>query len=61
VFTREILEQQPIVLPVWVGVTKQEVYDYSPSLLNIKGLDWNSLGEQEVCRQLALVLLDQER
>jgi hypothetical protein len=61
VFTREILEQQQIVLPVWLGVTKQEVYEYSPSLLNIKGLDWNRLGEEEACRQLALVLLDQER
>jgi hypothetical protein len=61
VFTREILEQRQIVLPVWVGVTKQEVYDYSPSLLNVKGVGWNRLGQEEVCRQLLLVLLDQER
>lgn len=60
VFTREILEQHQVVLPVWFGVTKEEVYEYSPSLLNVKGLDWNRLGEEEVCRQLLLVLLDQD-
>jgi hypothetical protein len=61
IFTREILEQRQLVLPVWYGVTKQEVYDYSPSLLNVKGLDWNQMGEEEVCRQLCRALLDQER
>ncbi|MFL6306379.1 MAG: toll/interleukin-1 receptor domain-containing protein [Candidatus Sulfotelmatobacter sp.] len=61
VFIREILEQHQIVLPVWLGLNKEEVYDYSPSLLNVKGLDWDRLGEQEVCRQLVLVLLDTER
>jgi hypothetical protein len=51
VFTREILEQRGLALPVWCGVGKQAVYDYSASLLNVKGLDW-SLGADEVCRQL---------
>src|SRR6266545_629542 len=37
VFTREILEEKQLVLPVWHGVGKQEVYEYSPSLLNVKG------------------------
>ena len=40
------------MLPVWHGVTKQEVYEYSPRLLDVKGLDWKELGEDEVCRQL---------
>lgn len=44
IFTREILEESRLVLPVWYGVTKQQVYDYSLSLLNVKGLDWNKLG-----------------
>ncbi len=51
VFTREILEGQGIVLPVWHNVSKEAVHEYSPSLLNVKGLDW-SLGEEEVCRKL---------
>jgi hypothetical protein len=59
IFTREILEERQLVLPVWYGVTKKQVYEYSPSLLNVKGLDWNQLGEEEVCRQLVRVILDQ--
>ncbi len=61
IFTREVLEGHQLVLPVWYGVTKQAVYDYSPSLLNVKGVDWNQLGEDEVCRQLCRAILDQER
>jgi len=61
IFTREILEERQLVLPVWYGVTKQAVYDYSPSLLNVKGVDWNQLGEDEVFRQLCRAILDQER
>ena len=52
IFTRQILEKTDLILPVWYNVTQQEVYEYSPSLLNIKGLDWNTLGCEEVCRQL---------
>lgn len=52
VFTREILEETTLVLPVWYQVTKEDVYDYSPSLLDVKALDWEQLGEDEVCRQL---------
>ena len=29
-----------------------EVYNYSPSLANVKALDWNLLGEEEVWRLL---------
>jgi len=58
IFTREVLEQTQLVLPVWHGVTRETVYDYSPSLLNVKGLAWGKLGEDEVCRQLAGVLLE---
>jgi hypothetical protein len=52
IFTREILQQTNLVLPVWFRVDKTEVYNYSPSLLNVKGLDWERLGEDEVIRQL---------
>ncbi len=55
-FTREILEEKQLVLPVWHGVEKQEVYDYSPSLLNVKGLNWKQLGEDEVSRRLYLAI-----
>ncbi len=52
IFTREILEKKRLVLPVWYNISKDDVYNYSPSLLNVKGLDWIKLGEEEVCRQL---------
>lgn len=56
IFTREILEEQKLVLPVWYQVTKKQVYDYSPSLLNVKGANWDNLGENEVYRQLHRVI-----
>lgn len=56
IFTREILEESQLVLPIWSGVTKQEIYDYSPSLLNVKGVSWEDLGENEICRQIYLAI-----
>lgn len=56
IFTREILEGSNVVLPIWFGVTKQDVYDYSPALLNVKGLDWNAVGADEVCRQIYIAI-----
>jgi len=56
VFTREVLEEKQLVLPVWYGVGKQDVYEYSPSLLNVKGLNWKQLGEDEVCRRLYIAI-----
>jgi hypothetical protein len=35
------------------------VFAYSPSLLNVKGIDWTQLGEDEVCRQLNRVISDE--
>jgi hypothetical protein len=61
IFTREILERRQLVLPVWLEVTMQSVYEYSPSLLNVKGLCWNQLGKDEVCRQLYNAILDQRQ
>lgn len=52
IFTRGILENKALLLPVWYKVTKDEVFEYSPSLLNIKGIDYIQLGEKEVCNQL---------
>ena len=56
IFTREILEETQLVLPIWCGITTHEVYEYSPSLLNVKGVDWNALGEDEICRQIYLAV-----
>lgn len=57
IFTREILENKQLVLPIWSGVSKKDVYEYSPSLLNVLGLNWDELGKDEVCRRLVANLL----
>jgi hypothetical protein len=56
IFTRELMEQTDFVLPVWAGVTKQQVFDYSPSLADRVAVDW-SLGLDEVVRRLHRSLL----
>lgn len=52
IFTREILEKQNVILPVWLNVSVNEVYEYSPRLADKVGLP-ASLGAQEVARVLA--------
>ncbi len=51
IFTRQILEDSNVVLPVWCGVTKQQIYDYSPSLLDRVAVRWEE-GLEEVLRKL---------
>jgi len=51
VFTREILEKENLILPIWVNVSKEEVYKYSPYLVDRVGLNWN-LGIDTVCAGL---------
>jgi hypothetical protein len=51
IFTREILEQKNLILPVWYKVQKQDIYDYSPSLLDRFAANWD-LGEDEVVQRL---------
>jgi len=51
IFTREILEKSSVVLPVWYKVTSKDVYEYSPSLADRVGINWE-LGEDEVVRRL---------
>lgn len=57
IFTREIIEKKNIILPVWHNVTKENIYEYSPSLADKYALDWNS-GEDDVVRHLYGVLMD---
>jgi hypothetical protein len=51
VFTRELLEETHLVLPIWCGIGKNDLYDYSPALLNRVGVKWDR-GLQEVVRQI---------
>jgi hypothetical protein len=52
VFTREILEKQNVILPVWHNVAVQDVYQYSPRLADKVGLP-SSLGVKELARRLS--------
>jgi hypothetical protein len=51
IFTRELIEGTDFVLPIWHRVTKKQVFDYSPTLADRVGVNWE-LGEKEVVRRL---------
>ncbi|MBI4644730.1 MAG: toll/interleukin-1 receptor domain-containing protein [Deltaproteobacteria bacterium] len=51
VFTRELVEKQNIVLPVWHNVSVADIYQYSPSLADRVALHWSE-GFEEVARKL---------
>ena len=55
IFTRQIMEDTNLVLPIWNGVSAKDVYEYSPSLADKVGIQW-SLGKEEVARQIYRVL-----
>jgi hypothetical protein len=55
VFTREILEEKDVIIPVWHNITKQQVYDYSPRLLDKVGIP-SSLGVEEVALKIVQAL-----
>lgn len=40
IFTREIICNEKIVIPIWHDVTKNDIYEYSPSLADIFALTW---------------------
>lgn len=40
IFTRELIKKEKVILPIWSGVTKEEIYEYSPSLADTFALLW---------------------
>jgi hypothetical protein len=55
IFTRELIEYKNVILPIWVDVTKKEVYVYSPILANKIAIKWDA-GESEVIKKIYQVL-----
>jgi TIR domain len=51
IFTREIVERQRVILPVWHEISAQDVYQFSPILADRVAVQW-SLGVEEVARKL---------
>ena len=52
IYTREIHENQNVILPVWHNVVKHEVYGYCPSLVDRFALS-SSIGVNELASKLA--------
>lgn len=55
VYTREIIEKDNVILPVWHNVGVQEVYDYSPRMADKVGLN-SAEGVPALARKLAEVI-----
>lgn len=55
IFTREIIEKNNVMLPIWHNVGVQEVYQYSPRLADKVGLN-SSIGIPELARKLSNVI-----
>ncbi|MBD2077523.1 toll/interleukin-1 receptor domain-containing protein [Phormidium sp. FACHB-592] len=51
IFTRELVEERNLILPIWSEVTRNEVFEYSPTLADRVALNWN-LGLDEVASRL---------
>lgn len=51
IFTRELVEKQRVILPVWHQVTPEDVYAYSPILADRVGAQWSD-GVEEAARKL---------
>ncbi len=51
IFTREVVEKQRVILPVWHEISAQDVYQFSPILADRVAVQW-SLGVEEVARKL---------
>jgi hypothetical protein len=59
IYTREIIQGKRVMIPVWLDVTKEEVYEYSPILLDTVGIKAD-LGIDEITRRLFTALTAQE-
>jgi len=51
IFTREIFETKKLVLPVWIDVSKEQLFQYSPTLVDRVGVNWDK-GIDDVVRKL---------
>lgn len=56
IFTRELIHSKKIIIPIWVGVSKEDVFNYSPSLANTVAINWE-LGLEGVTKKLIKTLI----
>jgi hypothetical protein len=55
IFSREIVEKKHVILPIWVGVTPEQVYEYSPTLAGRYAVNWAE-GLDEVAQAIRRAL-----
>lgn len=60
IFTRELVERQRVILPVWHNVTPADVYEYSPILADRVAAQWTE-GVEETARKLYRAIGEQNR
>lgn len=53
---KQIFEKRNIMLPIWHGVTKEDVYKYSATLADTVGVQ-SSLGKEQVAKIMSEILL----
>lgn len=61
IFSREMVKGERIIFPIWCGVTPEEVYEYSPSLVDTFALHWpdgSKLSEEEYNKQFNRLIFD---
>ena len=51
IFTREILQKQKIILPIWHEVSAENVYEYCPSLVDRFAANWSE-GKEQVANKI---------
>ena len=51
VFTRELIEEKKLILPVWFEVSKKDIFEYSPSLADRVAAIWTGSAD-ETARKL---------
>lgn len=58
IFTRELIFEKKLILPIWHNVTVEEIYDYSPSLVDTFALKWPNKGldETEYNKEVELLI-----
>lgn len=54
IFTRELIERQNVIIPIWHGVTAEDVYAYSPILADKYAAIWTDA--DEVARRLISIV-----
>ena len=53
---KQIFGQKKVMLPIWKGISKEDVYEYSPALVDNFGLD-SSLGVEAIAKEISKILL----